>query len=103
MDKVEIEILHNGRRALMSEAVARLLVKKGRARYVTATPGTAPAQTYQTRDMRAQSGAPASAAGDDLDALELDDLRALAEQRGVKVHPRAGKAKVIEALREAQG
>lgn len=38
---------------------------------------------------------------DDLDALSASELRALAKERGVKVHHRAGAEKVRAALREA--
>lgn len=45
-------------------------------------------------------GAP-PAAGDGLDALEAEQLHALAKERGVKVHANAGADKVRAALREA--
>lgn len=39
----------------------------------------------------------------DLDALDADQLRQLAKERGVNVHPNAGTDKIRAALREAQG
>ena len=39
--------------------------------------------------------------GDDLDALDVDALRALAGERQVSVHHRAGVEKIRAALREA--
>lgn len=34
----------------------------------------------------------------DLEAMEVDELRALAKERGIHVHSRSGKQKIIEAL-----
>lgn len=39
---------------------------------------------------------------DGLDALDADALRALAKERGVDVHHKAGADKVREAIREAE-
>lgn len=41
-------------------------------------------------------------AQDELDALGEEDLRALAKERGVKVHHKAGADKIRAALREAE-
>lgn len=71
--------------------------------------------TYLTRDMRAvhaeppasKAGAqepkakPESETGDDLDALDAQELHALAKERGIKVHHNAGADKVRAALRSA--
>ena len=43
-----------------------------------------------------------SEAQDELDALGEEDLRALAKERGVKVHHKAGADKIRAALREAE-
>ena len=51
--------------------------------------------TYQTRDMRAAR----PPQGDGLESLTVDELRELAEKRGVKVHHKAGAEKIIKALR----
>lgn len=45
---------------------------------------------------------PQSATAEDLDALDADQLHALAKERGVKVHANAGADKVREALRDAE-
>lgn len=69
--------------------------------------------SYMTRDMRAAEPAPvapvapapaqakAEQAAVDLDKLDADALHALAQERGVKVHHKAGADKVREALRQA--
>ena len=36
---------------------------------------------------------------EELDSLSIDSLRELAEQRGIKVHHRAGRDKILAALR----
>lgn len=41
-------------------------------------------------------------AKDGLDDLEIDELRALAQERGVNVHHNAGADKIRQALRDAQ-
>ncbi|WP_368655402.1 hypothetical protein ABRY94_11765 [Castellaniella ginsengisoli] len=106
------------------DSVGRRLVRVGIAREVKSG-------TYQTRDMLAATGAhpviesrpddaelgeqtagignsiqPVDAVDlpvdDELDALDADQLRALAKERGVRVHHNAGAQKVREALRAAQ-
>lgn len=68
--------------------------------------------TYLTRDMadkpkieRALPGTDgqhtAKLEGEGLDELDAEALHALAKERNVKVHPRAGADKVREALRSA--
>lgn len=92
----------NGREQIMSERYAGILKKVGRG-------------TYMTRDMRAAdpivslSIDPIEEIIDlrinevpiDLDALDADALHAMAKDRGVKVHHKAGADKVRAALREA--
>lgn len=76
---------------------------------------------YQTRDMRADLSTghattetiypnavelqpvdqAAEQDGEGLDLLDADQLRALAKERGIEVHHRAGAEKVRAALREA--
>jgi hypothetical protein len=78
--------LRNGRKMLMRPALASLL----RSRMMVA------AESYETTVI-----APATAAKDDgLDALDAEQLHALAKERGVVVHHRAGADKVRAALRE---
>lgn len=76
--KVEIK-LRNGRIMRTTPAVARVL----RNRRLTA-------EDYQTTDL---------VAGDGLDKLDAEALHALAKERGVTVHHRAGADKVRAALR----
>lgn len=77
--KIEI-MLKNGRKMRTTEAVARVL----RNRRLTA-------DNYQTTQMVEDDG---------LDSLGFDELHALAKERGIQVHHRAGADKVRAALRE---
>jgi hypothetical protein len=36
----------------------------------------------------------------ELEAMNVSELRALADEKGIKVHPRSGKTKIIAAIRE---
>lgn len=69
--------------------------------------GKAGLGTYQTRDMAFQPvvtkpmQAQTKSEDDGLDALDRDQLHALAKERDVKVHHLAGADKVRAALREA--
>jgi hypothetical protein len=83
--KVEIT-LKNGRKMRTTEAVARVL----RSRMLVA------GESYPTRAI-------AATALDDLDSLDAAALHALAKERGVEVHHRAGADRLRAALREAQG
>src|SRR5690606_41015005 len=96
----------------VADFVSDRLVKRRIADYVE-SPG------YLTRDMRAvevpavvipeparpdvanpdADPAPAGTPADGLASMGVDELRALAESRGIKVHHRAGKAKILAALR----
>lgn len=108
MEKVDFKF-KNGHVRIMAKRQADILGKMGHG-------------TYQTRDMADQPmvvkpvvAAPAVAVnadaerdaepevptGDGLDAMDKDELHALAKERGVKVHHMAGADKVRAALREA--
>lgn len=83
----------NGRERMLSARDAELLQRLGKG-------------TYLTRDMAAARPVvvEVSAASNevvDLDALDSEALHALARERGVKVHHKAGADKVRAALREA--
>lgn len=83
----------NGRERMLSARDAELLQRLGKG-------------TYLTRDMAADRPvvvvAPVAKNKDvDLDSLDGDALHALARERGVKVHHKAGADKVRAALREA--
>lgn len=81
--RVEIT-LKNGRKMRTTEAVARVLRNR---RLV--------AEDYNTADL-----VPAQSQSDGLDDLDSEALHALAKERGVTVHHRAGAEKVRAALRE---
>jgi hypothetical protein len=104
MEKVYFKF-KNGHVRTMAKRQAEILGKLGHG-------------TYQTRDMAAQpmvtklmQAAPVPVAltdpepdeaedDDGLDAMDKDELHALAKARGVKVHHLAGADKVRAALRE---
>lgn len=91
----------SGRQQSMPERMARTLQRIGRG-------------TYMTRDMAAASVAaapavvpaapdvPVAPVAVDLESMDVDALRALAEERGVKVHHKAGAEKIRAALEAAQ-
>lgn len=85
----------SGRREPMQRRYAEVLQKLGRG-------------TYMARDMQAApvaiapEPAPALSPAGDLDDLDVDALRAIADERGIKVHHRAGADKIRAALREAE-
>ena len=83
--KVEL-VLKNGRKMRTTEAVARVLRNR---RLV--------AGDYETTQLVSDDG-PKS---DGLDELDAEKLHALAKERGLNVHHRAGADKVRAALREA--
>ena len=91
MGKVDFT-LKDGRVRKIGMAVAVVLAKRGRG-------------TYQTRDMARQPMvAPMlkpEPAGDGYDAMTREQLFALAEERGIKVHGASGADKVRAALRSA--
>ena len=83
----------NGRERMLSAWDAKLLQRLGKG-------------TYLTRDMAAARPVvvvvPVADNEDiDLDSLDGDALHALARERGIKVHHKAGADKVRTALREA--
>jgi hypothetical protein len=102
MEKVDFTF-KNGHTRIMGKRQAEILGKLGHGQYLT-------------RDMVANRGAvlpptPAPVApppapvvlavADELEALDKDQLHALAKERGVRVHHMAGADKVRAALREA--
>lgn len=88
--KVEVK-LKNGRTFRTTEAVARVL----RNRMLVAE------DSYPTRMLVTET--PNTDFADPLDSMGPEELHALAKERGVEVHHRAGADKVRAALREAQG
>lgn len=86
------------------EKLARFYVKNGIATKVVK------GQTYQTKVLVAEKpekpekpeqSEPVVEGKDDYEGLGEDELRALAELRGVKIHHRAGSEKIKEALANA--
>ena len=104
MERVDFTF-KNGHTRIMAKRQAEILGKLGHG-------------TYQTRDMAAQpmvtkpmqaapdipvAAEPEEAQDDDgLDAMDKEQLHALAKDRGVKVHHLAGAEKVRAALREEE-
>lgn len=82
----------SGRIQAMSRRDAEILQRLGRG-------------TYMTRDLQAApvaATAPEQETLDEFDALSVEELHALAKERGIEVHHRAGAEKVKDALRKAQ-
>ncbi|WP_312288801.1 hypothetical protein [Stutzerimonas nitrititolerans] len=77
----------SGRIQAMSRRDAEILQRLGRG-------------AYMTRDL--QATAPDQETLDEFDALSVEELHALAKERGIEVHHRAGAEKVKDALRKAQ-
>ena len=103
---------NTGRQALAFPRDAELLRRLGKGNYATrdmadkpkivkAFPGTDDPRTVEEVGayIKAEN---AKVEGDGLDELNAEALHALAKERGVKVHARAGAAKVREALRSAE-
>lgn len=102
MERVEFTFRRGGRSKLVTSTQAKVLQRAGLG-------------TYQTRDMARQpmvtkpmQAAPvvepepaAEPETDGLEALDKEQLHALAKERGVRVHHMAGADKVRAALREA--
>lgn len=83
-----VEVIKGGAKRDIHPKVAAILIKQGHVREV--------GQTYQTRDMRAVQ--PTNTATNPILSMTLEELRALAAQRGIKIHHRAGADKIREAL-----
>lgn len=102
MERVEFTYRRGGRTKLVTSTQAKVLQRAGLG-------------TYQTRDMArqpmvtkplqaqpvAETAIPAELEDDGLEALDKEQLHALAKERGVKVHHMVGADKVRAALREA--
>lgn len=96
MERIDFTFKRGGRTKVVTPTQAKVLQRAGLG-------------TYQTRDMAFQptitkpmQAAPDSTFVDDgLDAMDKDQLHALAKAREVKVHHLAGAEKVRAALREA--
>lgn len=109
----------SGRTRSMALAHARILQQLGHGTYADATPARMPGikvvvdrsaeipaepqavTTDESSGHEVDLTEGRSAESDGLDELDADALRALADERGVKVHHRAGADKLRAALREA--
>ena len=105
----------NGKTRVMGQKYAEVLGKLGKGTYETrelraadpAFPGTPDTRTIAEVDAQIkadnaeieQEVAEQDEATDELDGLSVEELRELAEQRGVSVHHRAGADKIRAALR----
>lgn len=81
--------------------VAKRLVNRRIADYVEAE-APVPKPVPRKPDPVVQEVESQAEAQDELDALGEEELRALAKERGVKVHHKAGADKIRAALREAE-
>lgn len=90
MKKVNF-VYSNGRERMMKKRDADILSKLKRG-------------TYMTADMRSQSMVTSSTTDfiDDYDSLTIDELKVIASEREINIHHRAGKEKIISALRETE-
>lgn len=109
--KIEVE-MKNGRVKMLTPAQARAMVFIGKGRYLTrdmedkpklnkAFPGTSDQRTPEEVDAYIKSEN-AKLKGDELEIMGVEELRALAKQRGVAVHHKAGPEKIRAALRVAE-
>lgn len=99
-----VRVNRNGRETRVNQKVADVLLKRGIVTRADAPAGA----TYLTKVMvpAAAIAAPVTkendegeAVEDGLDAMSLEELHALAKERDITVHHRAGKQTVIKALR----
>lgn len=100
---------NSGRQRLASPRDAELLRRIGQGSYETRdmadqlvmTKVSAPPASPADEDSIAPEAPAIVAESDGLDELDAEALHALAKERGVKVHYKAGADKVRAALREA--
>lgn len=83
----------NGRTVVTNEVQAKLLKKIGKGDYITRDMADQP---FFEKQVEVETQEPE----DGLDAMDKDELHALAKERGMKVHHNAGADKVREALRQ---
>lgn len=106
---MQVKVNRNGKVLKLNPKVADVLIKRGiAARYETHDMRADVTPAYATTAISEPVPAEPQAAaqdvvqsGDDLDLLDAEQLHALAKERGVSVHHRAGADKVRAALREA--
>jgi hypothetical protein len=100
MEKVDFKFKRNGTTRIMPKRQAELLQSLGHGEYMTRvmTAGRPPLPAQA--DVTPPPVVPAIA--DELDALDREQLHALAKERGIYVHPLSGAEKVRAALRNPQ-
>ena len=105
MEKVDFTFKRGGRTKQIAEKQAQLLQRAGMGTYLTrdmvAARGAVLPNSQQIQEPEAPKPPLVMGVADELDALDKDQLHALAKERGVKVHHMAGADKVRTALREA--
>lgn len=110
MEKVDFTFRRGGRTKTVTSTQAKVLQRAGLGTYQTRDMAFQPSVTKPMQAAPAPVAAPAPdlvtaqsdvVADDGLEALDKDQLHALAKERGVKVHHLAGADKVRAALREA--
>lgn len=104
MEKVDFTF-KNGNTRIMGKRQAEILGKLGHGQYMTrdmvATRGPVLPTSQDIQEPEAPKPPLVMGIADELDALDKDQLHALAKERDVKVHHLAGAEKVRAALREA--
>lgn len=102
MDKVDFTF-KNGHTRIMAKRQAEILGKLGHGQYLTRdmVAGRSAVLQPPAAPEAPQPEPAVLAVDDDLEALDKEQLHALAKERGVKVHHMAGAEKVRAALREA--
>lgn len=93
-----VEFKRNGRHKQMNAKLARLLVKQGHVRIVDVGVETTVSEKPEAVPEVVAVEVPDE--GQDLDAMGVEELRALAEVSGLTVHHRAGAERIRELLRE---
>lgn len=112
MEKVDFTFRRGGRTKTVTSTQAKVLQRAGLGTYQTRDMAFQPSVTKPMQaapdpvsspapDADATMSAQSDVVDDGLEALDRDQLHALAKERGVRVHHLAGADKVRAALREA--
>jgi hypothetical protein len=110
MEKVDFTFRRGGRTKTVTSTQAKVLQRAGLGTYQTRDMAFQPSVTKPMQAAPAPISAPApdvvkeqtdAVVDDGIEALDKEQLHALAKDRGVKVHHMAGADKVRAALREA--
>lgn len=102
MERVEFTFRRGGRSKLVTATQAKVLQRAGLGTYQTRDMARQPMVTKPMQAAPVPETAPAAEpVTDGLEALDKEQMHAIAKERGVKVHHMAGADKVRAALREA--